>query len=178
MVLPVSLRKSFTLVELIIVVAIIIVITGAIVPSFNTYIKNQNVKQAQEFLRNELRNVQNKAINGTLSTSLIGGNQIKYWGMRLFADRLEVFTAATLNQTACNDYASNSQGSVNLPAGMSISSPPSDNNPCIFFSMTDGSISTSRTGCTISNTSCFASVTATDGTRSRSVSINGAGLIF
>ena len=56
--------KGFTLIELLIVVTIMAVLTGALIPSFSKYIDNQNVRQALEQVKDDLRNTQNNALTG------------------------------------------------------------------------------------------------------------------
>jgi prepilin-type N-terminal cleavage/methylation domain-containing protein len=86
--------KSFTLVELLMVVSIISIITGATIPSFSNYIKNRTVLQAKDQLKNDLRTLQNKALaNDSYDTTLTyvpdgGGSTTtgpaKYWTVKFF----------------------------------------------------------------------------------------------
>ena len=62
-----ALPTGFTLIELLIVVSIISVLTGSILPSFNTYITNQNLRQAQEQVKNDMKSTQIKALAGAFS---------------------------------------------------------------------------------------------------------------
>lgn len=48
------------------VVSIIAIIGGGIIPSFSQYLNDQNLKQAQEQLKSDLRTIQNKALTGPL----------------------------------------------------------------------------------------------------------------
>lgn len=74
---------GFTLIELMIVVVIISIIAVSILPSFATYIRNQNLRQAQEQLRSDLRTAQNKALSGTLSDATVpGGALMQFWGVQ------------------------------------------------------------------------------------------------
>src|SRR3989339_87547 len=74
-------NKAFTLIEVMVVIAVLTVLTVSIVPSFSGYLKNQNVKQAQETLKSDLRSVQNKALTGVLSDT-----GAYFWGILLAAD--------------------------------------------------------------------------------------------
>ena len=74
-------QKAFTLIELLIVVSLITIITGALLPSFNNYIDAQNVKQAQEQVEDELRTLQNKALNGENASVELASGQVEYWGV-------------------------------------------------------------------------------------------------
>ena len=60
-----ALYYGFTMIELLIVVAIMSILTGAILPGFNSYVTNQNLRQAQEQIKNDLRSTQIKALAGS-----------------------------------------------------------------------------------------------------------------
>src|SRR3989339_1397940 len=80
---PINNRSSgFTLIELLIVVTIIVLVTGAAIPSFAGYVRNQTIIQATEQLKSDLRTAQNKAMTGASSTELISGNPARFWGVR------------------------------------------------------------------------------------------------
>lgn len=68
---------GFTLVELLMVVAIVAIISGTLIPGMADYVDNQNLRQAQELLKNDFRTVQNDALSGV-------GVQptLNYWGVR------------------------------------------------------------------------------------------------
>ncbi|EKE00451.1 MAG: hypothetical protein ACD_22C00018G0001, partial [uncultured bacterium] len=107
---------AFTLIELMIVVGIIAILTSIMIPSFNFYIANQNLKQAQEQIKNDLRTVQNKALTGALSAD---ASAPLYWGVK-FTDnstKYTYFTSHTADASGCS-AALNPASSEGLPAGL------------------------------------------------------------
>ena len=139
-------RAGFTLVELLITITIIAIATAAIIPSFSSFIRNQNVKQAQEQLKSDLRNVQNKALTGALSDATIGTNPVLYWGIRFTAGtgtgspRYETFISAV--NTTCPSGAipaAQLQGYAEVTTDLQVKA---TNNRCIYFSISNGDIST------------------------------------
>lgn len=139
--------QGFTLVELLIVISILVIVTGAAIPSFAGYIKNQGIKQAQEQLKSDLRNIQNKALTGALSDQTIGTSPVAYWGVRFSpgsgsgATRYEYFIAAT--NTSCPSGAlpsSQLQGYSDLASGIIVRASA---YTCVYFSIANGSISSS-----------------------------------
>lgn len=180
--------EAFTLVELMLAVAIMAALTGFLLPTFNNYTKNQNLKQAQEQLRSDLRNVQNKALNGAHSTTTItfGGTvyDIKYWGVRISNNaslgryQLHYFISAdTLASTCADSYAASpvrsiSQGYYDFAEKIIPTSRLS--NPCLFFSIRDGSV-TAVNFLSLVEPIIYLS---DGGSVSKTVVLNSAGLIF
>ena len=133
---------GFTLVELLISITIIVIITVATVPSFAGYIKNQGLKQAQEQLKSDLRNVQNKALAGALSDTLVNGDPVAYWAVRFSAasNSYEYFISDVATAGACPSGAipaAQLQGNSSIPTGMEVQSA---GYKCLFFSMANGKI--------------------------------------
>ncbi len=130
--------RGFTLIELLIVVSLITVITGAILPSFNTYIENQNVKQAQEQVKDDLRTIQNKALNGENASIELpsgSGNKVQYWGIE-FTDGAANYTMfVSIDTTTCAGGATRQdvRSSDNLPGGGLLK-----NSGCVYFSFANG----------------------------------------
>lgn len=126
--------KGFTLVELLIVVSIVTVITGFLLPSFNTYIDNQNTKQAQEQVQDDLRNVQNRAINGEDSIDALSPN---FWGIQFVSGQTQYtsFISVTADADACNNVSGRENRRVYsaLPGGNQLYT-----SVCIFFSFANG----------------------------------------
>lgn len=129
--------QGFTLVELLVVISIIALLTGAIIPSFSNYIKNQNLRQAQEQLKSDLRTTQNKALTGTGTDTTV-----KYWGVHLLDGSNFYYTfSSTSNTAACPatfDLGSKPSEwltytkSDNLTAGATIDI--NGTNACLYFS--------------------------------------------
>jgi prepilin-type N-terminal cleavage/methylation domain-containing protein len=135
--------NGFTLVELLIVVSIIIIVTASIVPSFAGYIRNQGVKQAQENLKSDLRNIQNKALTGALSDLQLGSNPVKYWGVRFLPNsgRYEYFVSAVSNTCPSGVLpAQQLQGYSDLVSGLEVKVLGSQ---CLYFSLSNGDITAS-----------------------------------
>ena len=129
--------KAFTLVELMISITIITIISASIIPAFSRYIRNQNLKQAQEQLKSDLRNIQNKALTGSLSDQFINGNsKMKYWGVKFTQgfQSYEFFISAL--DTDCT-VPMLSQGTNSFSDGIKSLS----NSGCMFFSISNGGIS-------------------------------------
>jgi type II secretory pathway pseudopilin PulG len=141
-------QSAFTMVELLLVITIIVVTTAAIIPSFTSYIRNQNVKQGIEQLKSDLRNIQNKALTGSLSDQTISGSPVLYWGVRFTpgaapatgSGTYEYFISA--NTTCPNGAipAAQLQGSSSLSTDLHVKT---NANRCMFFSIASGGITTS-----------------------------------
>lgn len=136
--------RGFTLLELLISISIIGIIAGGIIPSFSAYIKNQNLQQAFEQVKSELRTVQNKALTGALSDYQIppaSGNYAEYWGLIFSGDSgasASYFVSVT--NTTCPPAAIQNQGSFSIPNDILYYN--SNGTQCIFFSIKNGDIST------------------------------------
>ncbi len=131
-----SLFHGFTLIELLITISIITIITGASLPSFNSYIKNQNVKQSQEKVKDDLRTVQNRALNGQDAEVLLSGNKVNYWGIE-FAQGEAAYTYFISTDTSSCGPAANRQDfrvSEILPGDNVVRS----EDGCVFFSFENG----------------------------------------
>lgn len=129
--MPNSLR-GFTLIELMIAVSIITIVSAATIPSFNAFITNQNLKQAQEQVKNGIRDAQNKAISGNGA-----GGSYTYWYIK-FVDGYKSYsigktTSASPDATACSTPATVDEISPALQGGstLAITSSPF----CVFYKM-------------------------------------------
>lgn len=132
-------QRAFTLIELLIVVSLITIITGALLPSFNNYIDTQNVKQAQEQIKDELRTLQNKALNGEEASYLVGGStEVEYWGIQFDSGSSTYKTFVSAN-TSCPGTVGTDRGpektSSLLPGNSEVVSPAQG---CAFFSFANG----------------------------------------
>lgn len=78
MILP---KKAFTLLELLIAVSIISILSAAMIPSYNSYIRSQNVKQAREQVKSDLRSLQTNAISDSLPLNMPSTGK-SYWWVR------------------------------------------------------------------------------------------------
>lgn len=133
-----SAQTGFTLLELMVVIAIIATITGMAIPSFNSYINNQNLRQAQDQIKSDIRGVQIRALNG-VKQNLASPT---YWGIAFQKEigRYSYFVtdvAAPNLDALCTTVIGNMSGyerSETLPADIQIA----DDDICIFFSFEDG----------------------------------------
>jgi prepilin-type N-terminal cleavage/methylation domain-containing protein len=147
-------QSGFTLIELLIVISLIIIITGAVVPSFNAYIDNQNVKQAQQALIDDLRTVQNKALNGELAQTELGpasppDEKVEYWGVEFTQNSANYDTFISVNTSTCGAAGDSRRQEVStskiLPGGSVVRSDTS----CVFISFDNGDITDNLTNSTI-----------------------------
>jgi prepilin-type N-terminal cleavage/methylation domain-containing protein len=136
-----ALYYGFTMIELLIVVAIMSILTGAILPGFNSYIINQNLRQAQEQLKNDLRSTQIKALAGSFSDNL----NVKYWGVHFRPDSgtYDYFTSLnTTDPILCTDSYNTTtyilrSVSTKLPSDLRYTG---SSHRCVFFNNDNGDI--------------------------------------
>lgn len=120
-------NSAFSLIELLVVVSLITIMTGALIPSFTGYLDDQNLRQAQEAVKNDLRSVQNKALAGSL-TDL---STVKYWGIK-FTNNSNTYTYLTSAAPNCTTTGNTSEASP-LPGAVVIRG-----NSCVLFSVVNG----------------------------------------
>jgi len=136
-------QLGFTLIELLIVVSLITIITGSVIPSFNTYIDNQAVKQAQETVKDDLRTIQNKALNGELAQVEIGpanDEKVQYWGVEFTQGSPTYDFFISVNTATCGAVGDSRRQEVvtsNALPGESVVRSPSG---CVFMSYANGDI--------------------------------------
>ena len=129
--------KGFTLLELLISISIIAIISAGVIPTFSGYIKNQNLKQAQEQLKSDLRSVQNRALTGSLSDQFLDSNRTAYWGI-MFTNNSGSYTYfVSANDTLCPPSVKLDQGGATLPNEIKYVG----TTGCYFFSIKNGDIS-------------------------------------
>lgn len=59
--------KGVSLIELLIVISIIAILTGSIIPTINSFNKDQNIKQATENLAADLKTLRDKSLSGAVN---------------------------------------------------------------------------------------------------------------
>lgn len=85
---------GFTLVELLIVIAVIGILAASSIPVFSSYTASQRLSQAAKNVKNDLRSAQNRAINGV---------EGKAWGMSFNgSNSYTIFTCTSLSTCTCN----------------------------------------------------------------------------
>ena len=170
MALP-SKRSAFTLIELLLVVTIISIITVGVIPAFSTYIRNQNLKQAQEQIKSDLRSTQNKALTGSLSDQSVSGSPMKFWGIKFTNESSTYNYFISAVDTSCTPSII-SQGNGKLANGLVIKS--LSTSGCLFFSVQDGGISSQGFGTAVSVTVGYPNPS----TNVKNIFFNSAGLIY
>ena len=160
--------KGFTLLELLISVSIIGILAAGIIPSFNSYIKNQNIRQAQEQIKSDLRSIQNRALTGSSSTKLIGGSTVKYWVARFATNSGQYKYYTSVNQD-CSTISDPSPVTATIPNGIVFSG---NSDKCLFFSFENGDISN------VGESNLYVVISYPDGSVSKKVHFNQAGLIY
>ena len=166
-------NKGFSFIELLIVVSLITLISGAALPGFNSYIKNQNLKQSAEQVSSDLRTVQNKALGGVLSSS---EPRVAYWGASSSAES-SFISSNTFSESG--SAQSNNEESPNLPGDLVIR-----NNSLILFDMFKGNGYTlsgsplSITRCNAAGSNCRIVVGLADATNCSAVLVNTTGAII
>lgn len=128
-------EQAFTLIELMVVITIITIISGSFIPAFSKYIRNQNLKQAREQLKSDFRNVQNKALTGSLSDQVIGSpsQPMKFWGISFTSDS-STYTYF-ISSTNVNCEVIQTQGTSDFSNDIVVKS-----SGCVFFSVANGGI--------------------------------------
>lgn len=124
--------QGFTLIEILLVVSILAVMTATLIPSFDSYIKNQNLKQAQEAVKNDLRTMQNRAMTGASSAS-----GINYWGI-YFADESNSYSLVSSSTPENCGVGAESGGVLPGDVVMDTGSGPSADARCVWFALGTG----------------------------------------
>lgn len=135
---------GFTLLELLIVIALLTIISGLTIPSFTSYIRNQTLRQAEEQVLADMRSVQNKALNGVDYTSTTG-----YWAIKFpssspsqyiyYRSNLPAGSTTVQMQTECSGTTPTpNERSQILPGGIRIKN---QSDKCFYFSFENGNAS-------------------------------------
>lgn len=173
--------RAFTLIELMVVVVIMSVLTLSIVPSFSSYLKNQNLKQAQENLKSDLRSIQNKALTGTSSDQLVPlttGDPARYWGVQFTNGATGFDTFVSAAQTDCNVAKINTTN-LKITGGATVTSATCATSPCcLFMDMSDGDITASGMAQSICGGDQGITLTAPGAATPKHVCFNSHGLIY
>lgn len=125
-------QQGFTLVELMISLSIIIILSAFAVPSFSRYLDTQNIRQAQEQIKNDLRTLQNRALSGYQYTE--GDN---YWAAK-FSESEYLFQKTTdADGAACDGISDvSAEKSYSLPSSVIIL----NTDVCFFFEFSSGDL--------------------------------------
>lgn len=169
--------QGFTLIELLITIVIISILSVGIVPSFTGYIRNQNLRQAQEQLKSDLRSVQNKALTGSLSDQIVGGARMRFWGIKfLMNSNIYHFFISSINTTCPTTYSAGQyQRSAKFDQNITIRSSNSPSGSCMFFSVDNGDITVLGAG---SASPIILGYGSTSAVNSRRVHFNSSGIVY
>ncbi|NMB91600.1 prepilin-type N-terminal cleavage/methylation domain-containing protein [candidate division WWE3 bacterium] len=167
-------NSAFTLIELLLVVTIISIISVGVIPAFTSYIRNQNLKQAQEQIKSDLRSTQNKALTGSLSDQFIGSALMKFWGIKFTnnSSTYDFFISSVDDSCPINYVQGQYQGNGKLSNNLRIQNFNEGQSGCLFFNVQDGGISSPGFG------SAGSVVVGYSVSEVKNVFFNSSGLIY
>lgn len=130
-------KNAFTMIELLVVVSIMTILTGAMIPSFASYIRDQNIKQALEQVKSDLRTVQNNALTDSVPNGIPLTSPL-YWGVFFDAGTPNYYYFVTSQNSSCDpgDVDINQDRKFILPKSVV---PVADY--CLFFDFANGNVS-------------------------------------
>lgn len=124
--------KGFTLIEILVAVGIAMLVVGGVIVNYNAYNDTQNLKQAAQTLKNNLRFAQAQALAGRKPTS----------GCTTLIGFTVTFASGSYTiQAQCTDGSAGEVKTTTLPAGVSVSPAPS----ALTFQVARGSIAAAAT---------------------------------
>jgi prepilin-type N-terminal cleavage/methylation domain-containing protein len=87
--------SAFTLIELLIVIAVIGILAATSIPVFSSFTTSQRLSQAAKQVKQDLRSAQNRALNGVKDA-----NDYQVWGMSFNgSNSYTIFTCSGLDTT-------------------------------------------------------------------------------
>lgn len=91
--------KGFTLIELVLVIAIVGILAGLGIPSYGSFKKNQELEQAAATLENNLRFAQSQASSGVKPSGCGINDELVGWYAKVQANRYDVYFRCGLSST-------------------------------------------------------------------------------
>lgn len=167
---PAQSTRGFTLIELIVVVSIITILSGAMLPGFTKYIANQNKRQAQEQVKSDLRTVQNKALAGVGSID----PSVVYWGI-MFDDKSAKYTFFSSSGTTCGSGFNNETTSENLNGDVHTRTGSAQR--CVFFDSIGNAFTNGGTVCSADLCLIQVGELSASGTNCAGIRVTGFGAI-
>lgn len=151
-------KNAFTLIELLLVISVMTILTGAMIPSFTSYMKDQSIKQSVEQVKNDLRTIQNNVLTDSLPPE-IPLTLPMYWGVLFEVNSPNYYYFHNASNSTCDGLKDETKKFV-LPNSIT-----SLDTYCIFFDFADGAASGSNY------------VAVKDNRTTMCVKVNSAGLI-
>jgi len=151
-------QKAFTLIELLIVISIIAILTGSMLPAFAKYIQGQNIKQAREQVKSDLRTLQNNALTDSVPEGVILTYPM-YWGVLFEKGSNSYYYFTSTDNSTCDGLKDENKKFTLSETITSI------DTYCLFFNFSNG------------NTTGSPYVALTDGRNTECVKINSTGLV-
>jgi prepilin-type N-terminal cleavage/methylation domain-containing protein len=157
-----SLKAGFTLIEILMVISIIMLMTGALLPSFTNYLERQTLIQGVELFKSDIRTIQNKAMAGSAADVEVvvsgsvyetpdywviqfrDGDPSNYYGLISFEVSSEVCNEDSPNPPSTDPPTKKAKifDTLKLPPNFSHTINNGPGNSCIFISMRNGDIHT------------------------------------
>jgi len=131
--LQVSPRSGFTLIELLVVCAIIAVLAVASIPRFRTFNANQELNQAVEQVKSDLRVVQNRAVSVT--DRACGTDYYYWWGVDFDAHSGEYRLVQSDNEVNPDAGSFREVRTKALPTGFELAT-----DVTVWFKMVTGAV--------------------------------------
>ncbi len=155
---------GFTLVEMVVVLALIVTVSGFAVPSFSRYIDDQNISRAQTKLKNDIRFMQSRALSGDGYS-----DGLNFVGLQFTTDATYYETFRTADTTCPVGLGSVDDTIFINPSSVTIHNP---DTTCLFFSYDDGEVSSNA-----ANMEIFLGDASATGNNCVSVTVNSNGQI-
>ena len=111
------------------------ILSGAMVPSFSKYIRSQNIKQAREQIKSDLRTLQNNALTDSAPVG-VAPTSTMYWGVLFEVDSNEYHYFFRGNDTDTCATLKDENKKFKLPENII-----SKGTYCIFFNSSNGNTS-------------------------------------
>jgi prepilin-type N-terminal cleavage/methylation domain-containing protein len=133
-------QKGFSIIELLVVISILAVITTVSLPAIRQYNSRVDLKNTSQLVRDDLRALQNKAINGEIAPENATSKTRSYWALRIdnSADNYyETAPCTTFDFAACT--SSQEYKKIKLPDKFHLTHQITGKTKIVmFFSPIDG----------------------------------------